>query len=102
MADNQPAKPVQTDSSAKERFLTSALNVSNHRQMMEQPSFERGTDAAMIQLVSELSNEVKDQASALSVGFRIAGAVAYLKSLKTLSEKPSLPYTRTSDNLTHK
>ena len=97
MAD--PVKQVPTNQSAKDRFQASQINIANHRQMMEQSSFEKGTDAALIQYVSEVSNDVRDQPSALAAGFRIAGAVGFLNTLKTISEKPALPAIRPSDNL---
>jgi len=92
---------VPTNQSPKQRFLENSVSVHNHREMLQTTTFESGTDMAFLQYANDIAGEVRDQTSALSVGFRLAGAAAYLNSLKTLSEKPALPPARPTDNLTH-
>ena len=92
---------VPTNQSPKARFVEHAAQVHEHREMLQSGAFELGTDAAFQQYATDIANEVRDQPSALAVGFKLAGAVGYLNSLKTLSEKPAPPPARPTDNLTH-
>ena len=90
-----------TNQSPKNRFLASEAQVHNHREMMETRAFETGTDMALMQYANDIASEVRDQPTALAVGFKLAGAVGFLNSLKTISEKPIVPASRPTDNLQH-
>lgn len=92
---------VPTNQSPKNRFLESDRAIKEHRDMMESHPFSFGTDMALMQYANDIASEVRDQPTALAVGFKLAGAVGFLNSLKTISEKPVLPPSRPTDNLQH-
>lgn len=87
---------------AKERFRASDTRISNHRKMVESPSFEQSSDAALIQYMAILSQGVRDANTALAAGFRLNGAFELMHTLKNISEAPIVPLAeRAPDNLNH-
>lgn len=93
---------VTIRSTPKLRFQMIASNIKQHRDMLAQPCFERGTDAAFNQYADQLGRANSDMNIAAAMGLKLCGAMEYLKVLKDLSEEIKIVERKDLDNLQHK
>jgi hypothetical protein len=99
MADIGIQKP-QVNLSPKLRFQKINGAITAHRALLENVWFDAAADAAMNELILQLSMQVRDGNGAMSVGFRMQGAQEFLSMFKTLAEQNQLPKPRSDpDNL---
>lgn len=75
-------------SSPRERFQAKESNLKAHQDMVDGADFDAGADAALADYVTFVGDNVTDMNSAASAGFRIKGAVEFLRRFKTLGELP--------------
>jgi hypothetical protein len=98
-----PAKKPITLEAPKIRFQNSQDNISKHREMVDSGEFQRGTDFALLQHAIVLGQNVNDDDTAKAAGYKLAGAVEYLATLRMLSEPPQrINLMPPSDNLDHR
>lgn len=71
-----------------ERFQGNTKFIKAHQDLIDDPAFDVGADAALCQFVTQLCDSVVDLNSAASAGYQVRGAVKYLRQLKTLAETP--------------
>jgi hypothetical protein len=88
----KPAE-VSVHSTPRERFQSSTANLKAHQDLVDLDAFDRGTDAALVDLFMELGKNVKDEKTAAEAGYMLKGAEAYLRRLKTFAEV-SAPYVQ--------
>ena len=94
-----PRPAIDANPPPKVRFRESADNVSKHRALTENPALQKSLDFAVQQYQRDLANEVKDNNSALAVGFKIVAVQEFLRTFMSLSEVPKLPAPVVMDNL---
>lgn len=93
-------KELTVYSSPRERFQSNSANIRAHQEMVDDDSFDRGADAAMAQLASELADKSTDPNAAMGVGFMLRGAVMFLNRFKSIGELSKPPVKRPDpDNL---
>lgn len=86
--------------SPKARFQSVAQNITAHRAMLERDSFDKATDAAMLQYSADLATQNRDGNCAMAMGFKLQGAMEFLQTLKLLAEVGQAPAKRVdTDNL---
>ena len=85
----------------KKRFLEQESLVKSVQDVVDSRQFATATDAALLQYVISQVGTADQEESAARFN-RICGAVEFLKTLGTVSNKPSRPEPRMhSDNLNH-
>lgn len=77
--------------------MQNASNVSAHRQLAQNPEFQRSLDVALLQYTYRLSKTQGLQPGITSL--KIAGAVEFIDELKLLVETVKLPDVKPQDNL---
>ena len=86
----------------KHRFQESKDNVSKHRDLVASKEFERATDFALLQYQAQLASTVNADFNGMAaMGLKILGAQEFVRTLRMLSESPSIPDVRVTDNLDH-
>jgi hypothetical protein len=75
-------------SSIRERFQGNDANVRAHHDLVDSPAFDRGADAALADFTAEVALNIVDMNSAAAAGYRIRGAVDFLRRFKTFAEVP--------------
>jgi uncharacterized protein YajQ (UPF0234 family) len=88
---------IPINASPKVRFGESPQNLKQHKDILENNSFNRGADFALLQYQFEqvASGGVKDGNTAMMMGLKLQGAVEFLQTFKLLAEteKPLPPKT---------
>lgn len=93
-------QPVNPNPSPRARFQKENGAVTAHRALLENPYFDKGADAAMLEYGSLVAQQAKDGNSAMAAGFRLQGAIEFLQVLKTLAESaPTFAPRKDLDNL---
>jgi hypothetical protein len=72
--------------SHKQRFLAEEKLAAQHRDIVVTEAFQRATETALLQLLSELPDTV-DQVTAVAQYHRIMGARMYITRLLNIAEK---------------
>jgi hypothetical protein len=86
----------------KARFQESGDNVSKHRDLVDTGEFQRAVDFGILQYVAACTREIRDGNSAMAVGFKIAGAMEVLNTIRMLSENiPQPQIVQSPTNLNH-
>ena len=79
-------KPLTAHASIRERFQSSLANLKAHQDMVDNDSFDRGADGALADLTTEIVGGIVDSNSAMAAGYRLKGAVEFLRRFKTFAE----------------
>lgn len=87
--------PVLLD--PKARYQQSSDTISKHRDLIEDPRFQKAIDTAMLQYMKMQSNGAPTQYEAMCNGIAIKAIYDFCEILKQLSEKTVMP-TRTPPN----
>ncbi len=94
------AQPPNINPSPKGRFQFTADNIRLHRAMLEHPSFDKSSDAALLEYAASLSKQNSNGNEAMASGFKLQGAMEFLQFLKTLAETaPVIVARKDLDNL---
>lgn len=97
-----PTNKPNLNPAPKFRFQESADNITKHRSMVEDRTFQRAIDFALMQYQLQVAREVLDNPQLASVaGYKNAGAVEFVNVLKNLSETPQLIRQDQPVNLNH-
>lgn len=84
----------------KDRFQSIDGNVSKHKKLLEDHSFERAIDFAILQYNRELANRNTDQYQAIKMAAKLEAIQEFVLILRTLAEKPmSFTVPRVVDHL---
>jgi hypothetical protein len=84
----------------KQRFQLSSDNVSKHRDLVEDPRFQRAIDTAMLHYQKVMASGNPTQYEAMCNGIAMKAIYDFCQILKNLSEKPvEVPRTPVNDNL---
>lgn len=75
-------------SSPRQRFHGDTKVISDHQELIDEPAFDRGADASLVEFMTNLAETVIDLNTAASAGYQLRGAVRYLRQFKTLAETP--------------
>ena len=86
----------------RQQFQRDGKQLSAHRDFLASAEFERGINAALLELQSELALGCKDQYSAMAMGLRLLGAKELVQKLWDLGIVPSHPARVESVNLDHR
>lgn len=90
--------PVLLD--PQSRFQQSQDNISKHRDLVEDPRFQRAIDTAMLQYQRQISATPPSQYEAMCNGIAMKAVIDFCELLKRLSEKTVIPpRTPPNDNL---
>lgn len=100
----QQINPIaQITASPKTLFQQNPMFVTQHRSMLELPTFDRSTDAALLEYQARLAAEVSENPQlAAFAGLKACGALEFLRTLKMLGVLPTVVRHETSGNLNHK
>lgn len=95
-----PIVQPEYNPSPRARYQAGLGNLTAHKSLLEITAFDRAVDFALMQYVSDLSEQAAQAADAVSVGYRLKGAKEFISVLKTLAAQPKQT-TRTpiTDNL---
>lgn len=86
--------------SPRARFQSIANNITQHRSLIEQPAFDRGADAALLEYAAALSRSNSNGNEAMASGFKLQGAMEFLMMFKTIAEQaPIMSRPKDPDNL---
>lgn len=99
-----PDLPVAFDRSPKVRFQRGQGNIERHRQLLDNPAYDKGRDFALLELVRNIvSQPVNTPNDAIAGFYRIMGAVEQQHKFQDLSEQPTMPSHRalSTQNLNH-
>lgn len=86
----------------KTRFRQNGDNIRHHRELLEETSFDRALDFALLQYQLQASSRVQDANGALALGYKLLGVQEFISTLKTLSEETPVPTMEQHGNLDHK
>lgn len=70
--------------------------------MLEQPSFDRALDFAMLQYQLQAATQIHDTNGGLAYGYKMLGVQEFVSILRTLSEEVRLPAPNNDSNLNHR
>lgn len=86
----------------RQRFQLNQKAISAHRDLVGGIAYSYAIDTALLQYQHELSNSIRDQQSAMAVGYKIQGAQELVQKLWELGvlQEPTPPMVQ--DNLNHK
>ncbi len=94
-----PTTPI-LNPNPKTRFQSIDQNISKHRAMVDDPTFRRSADFALLHYGAILAQQQVDFQGAAAMHFKMAGAREFLQELLLLAEtmpKPSI--VKPNDNL---
>ena len=96
---------INPDPTPKQKFHTNPTFVAAHNRMVESQEFDLSCDIALMEyqrlLVALGQNEVNLNAAAVA-HIKITGAMEYLKTLKGLGLKFTIPAAKQTGNMQHK
>ena len=98
------ANPKTTDApprnpSPKQRFQQNTRLVKDYVGILDNPAFQVALDAALLEYQQLVSSQAKDALSASAAGFKIQGALEFVRTLKTLADTEVPTRRRDMDNL---
>lgn len=73
-----------------ERFKLNKELVDGYLGIISSPIYQQSVDFGLLEFVNDLADTVKDGNSAAAAGFKLAGAIAVLNSIRDLSRIPEI------------
>ena len=93
---------IITTPTPKHRFQEVKENVTRHRDLVASPEFELAIDFGLLQYQAQLASTVNADFNGMAaMGLRLLGAQEFVRTLRMLSESPTIPDVRVADNLKH-
>lgn len=86
----------------KQRFQLSSKAISDHRNMVQSPTFQMALDFALLQYGADLTLQRSDANLAAASHFRLMGAHEFIHTLRNLAEMPPRLPQEKEPNLIHK
>lgn len=88
--------------SPKSQFRESAVNIREHRALLENPAFERALQFAQLEYQRHSASLIRDGNGALAHGYKLLGVQEFLSCLKLLSEETLVSAPTPPSNLDHR
>lgn len=96
-----PAPSALANPTPKARFLQTASNITQHRQMVDSAPFIRAIDFALLHYQTMLGDQTRDAQTAMASGTKLQGALEFVTQLRMLSETQTPIPRRDTGNLDH-
>jgi hypothetical protein len=71
----------------KARYIQEASQVK-HRELVHSQAFQAASDFALLEYQRLVTEQIRDQGSAMAAGLKIQGAIEFMGILRTLAEEP--------------
>lgn len=99
--DNQKPKTPEPpkNPTPKQRFQQNTRLLKDYVTLIDADAFQQSLDLAMLEYQQSLTQETKDAMTASAAGFKLKGALEFMRVLKTMADTHVVTARRDLDNL---